>query len=130
MAEPEIGSREWWLVAGLFALRGPVDTILRLLEQQEITRTKARELLFYTARVTGGHWMKPAPEEALPDAPWAKLNWSGDALPDSRAVDKLHRIREAMLRLVSLTRASSMAAVRDLMWPLAERVLEEINKED
>jgi hypothetical protein len=84
MSEPVIGSREWWLVAHLFSLRGPVDSVLRLLEQQEITRGKARELLFYAARVTGGFWMKPAPQETPPDAPWDKLNWCGDAVPERK----------------------------------------------
>ena len=91
MAEPVIGTREWWLVASLFSLRGPVESTLRLLEQQEITRAEARELLFYAARVTGGFWMKPAPEESLPDAPWDKLNWSGDAVPDAGAATSRRR---------------------------------------
>lgn len=82
MSEHEVGSLPWWQTQYLFSLRGPVDSILRLLEQQEITRAKARELIFYVARVIGGHWMQPAPEEGVPRAPWGKLDWCGDAVPD------------------------------------------------
>lgn len=124
MSEPGIGSREWWRVHSLFSLRGPVDSILRLLEQREITRGRAREILFYAARVTGGFWMKPAPEETPPEAPWDKLNWCGDAVSDGGDAAKLARIGEAMRKLIAGLHPESIATA--YMLPVARRVLDEV----
>ena len=62
--EPEaFATNTWWFVAP-FMRRGPVETVLRLLEQEEITRAKALELIEAAAK---GHRM--------PSAPWGELNW-------------------------------------------------------
>jgi hypothetical protein len=63
------GRIEWWTLPA-FIFQGPVDAILRLLEQEEITRGKARELLAY---VFAGC---PHRDRSPPPAPWDKLNWS------------------------------------------------------
>ncbi len=51
--------------------RGPVDAILRLLEQGEITRGKAMELLYQRLRL----FMTIRP------APWDRLNWCDADIP-------------------------------------------------
>ena len=76
--EPEIGTREWWnTITRPFTPRGVVDAILRLLEQEAISRGKARELLAY--------WYNPGPDirrpKPLPAAPWEELNWCDDSTP-------------------------------------------------
>ena len=62
----EIGTRKWFYGTPLWGARGVIDMILRLLEQEEITRAKARELI--EAAWFGGTGQS---------APWDKLNWSG-----------------------------------------------------
>jgi len=59
----KIGTDDWWNSLS-DRPRGPIDAILRLLEQGEISRAKALELI--TARLS---------EEPLQLAPWDKLNW-------------------------------------------------------
>lgn len=61
------GSLDWWRGPG-WAKRGPFDGILRLLQQDEITRGKALELI--RQRITGDLW------DAVTPAPWDKLNWA------------------------------------------------------
>ena len=61
----EVGTQAWFHCAPLWCVRGVADVILRLLEQEEITRSKARELL--QAMVRGF---------PMPPAPWDKLNWN------------------------------------------------------
>ena len=62
----EIGTKKWFQQSPLWCVRGVADVILRLLEQEEITRSKARELLAAMVRC-----------HDIPSAPWDKLNWSG-----------------------------------------------------
>ena len=91
----EPGSSEWWLSPPLM-IQGPVDTILRLLEQEEISRRKALELLAY-------RWAG-CPQDlrhALPPAPWGNLNWCDDR-PDIAA-------REACRRRMKLDGADAQA---------------------
>lgn len=68
------GTEEWWESAPVWGARGIVDTVLRLLEQEEITRSKAREILEdYFGKKPGDVPHVPW----VPRAPWDKLNWSG-----------------------------------------------------
>lgn len=64
---PPIGSLGWWYCSTPFALRGVIECILRLLEQQRITRRKAVGLVRYAMRGYVG--------EAPPSAPWDELDW-------------------------------------------------------
>lgn len=92
----EPGSPEWWLSPPLM-IQGPVDTILRLMEQEEISRRKALELLAY-------RWAG-CPQDlqhALPPAPWGKLNWCDD--PPSNLT-----VREACRQRVPLDGADAQA---------------------
>ena len=92
----EPGTPEWWRSPG-FMIHGPADTILRLLEQEEISRRKALELLAYL------HVGCPQDlNRALPPAPWGKLNWCDDR-PDITA-------REACRRRMKLDGADVVAA--------------------
>ena len=68
--QPEIGTREWYAGAPRWDRRGVVDSILRLLEQEAITRTKAVEMLRYAMDVA---WQ--ASTRLVPPAPWDDLNW-------------------------------------------------------
>jgi hypothetical protein len=68
-----MGSIEWWQQTHRWGLRGTVDTVLRLLEQEEISRKKAGELLVYAEMVPGYPPMMCPPP---PNAPWNKLNWA------------------------------------------------------
>ena len=80
---PEPGSIEWWR-GPLHQLRGPVDTILRLMEQEEISRRKALEAL---ACLYSGQSHGP------PRLPMDRVNWCEDGLPlmpgDSMSRDRL-----------------------------------------
>lgn len=73
----EIGTFKWW-DSPPFAFRGPIDTILRLLEQQEITRAKARELLVFLDSVRHRTRRSRIARRPSPLVPWNKLNWSDD----------------------------------------------------
>lgn len=66
------GTIEWWTQPPLWT-RGPVDSVLRLLQQDAITRSKARELLAY---VFAGC---PHRDQPPPPAPWEELDWCEDA---------------------------------------------------
>jgi hypothetical protein len=77
-AEPEIGTLEWYRTAPQWDQRGVVHSILRLLEQEVITRAKAVELLRYATEVGWqGSTMPPPP------APWNDLNWAPKDEPDA-----------------------------------------------
>lgn len=65
------GSPEWWS-SPAFGLQGPADTILRLLEQDEITRRKALELLEHL------FFCQVSRPKLRREAPWEKLNWCDD----------------------------------------------------
>ena len=102
MTEGEMISPEWWRSPAC-AFRGPVDTILRLLEQEEISRRKALELLAYLYAASpydlrAEHVPPPPP---APWAPWAKLNWCDD-LPDIT-------VRKACRRRMKLGGADAQA---------------------
>jgi hypothetical protein len=68
----EIGSPNWWR-GPAFASQGPVETILRLLEQKTISRSRALNLLQYV--FAGG---AQDHSRVIPSAPWDELNWCGD----------------------------------------------------
>ena len=72
-----IGTKAWFMGEARWTHRGLVHSCLRLLEQQEITRTHCVELLQYTFNTAG--------LTSPPKAPWEKLNWSGDAAPETEA---------------------------------------------
>jgi hypothetical protein len=74
---PEIGTLDWYRTAPQWDQRGVVHSILRLLEQQAITRTKAVELLRYATEVAWQGRTMPAPK-----APWDDLNWAPKDEPD------------------------------------------------
>lgn len=65
--------KRWWYDTATNGHRGIIDTILRLLETEEITRSKAREVLERIARVprTVGTW-GPAEELPLDRLEWAE----------------------------------------------------------
>jgi hypothetical protein len=72
-AEPEIGSRAWWVSTEHWGARGIADCILSLLEAEAISRAKARELLEYMTianTAAASHVYGDVPE-----APWDKLNF-------------------------------------------------------
>lgn len=71
--EPLIGSPQWW-ANGPYRIRGPADSILRLLEQQEISRSKAREMLAWAEHTRWGT-AKLKTHGPHPVAAWDKLNW-------------------------------------------------------
>ena len=60
----QIGTKRWLCGTPLWGARGVIDTVLRLLEQEEITRSKARELI--EAAWNG---------KEIQDVSWDKLNW-------------------------------------------------------
>lgn len=94
----EPGTPEWWRSPG-YIIHGPADTILRLLEQEEISRRKALELLAYL------HCGAPQDlRHALPPAPWDRLNWCDDT-PAGAGLT----VREACRRRVPLDGADSQA---------------------
>ena len=67
-----IGDINWWRTTPLWGSRGVTDSILCLLEREEISRSKALELLmfaFHPRRFVGYESMKP------PEAPWNALWW-------------------------------------------------------
>ena len=73
-----------------FGTQGLVDAILRLLEQEEISRAKARELMhnvavLYARDICCPNCIPPAPDEPL-KAPWAKVDWCDGAGPMLPAV--------------------------------------------
>ena len=73
MPNLRIGSDAWFLREAAFSPRGIVDSILRLFEQQRITRRKAVELIQY--------WYDPLEAKRLGlsgDAPWSELNFYSD----------------------------------------------------
>ena len=45
----KIGSRAWWVSESLWGSRSIIDTISRLLEQEEISRAKAKVMLLRAA---------------------------------------------------------------------------------
>ncbi len=67
--EPEVGSRAWF--EDKYRKRGPVDAILRLLEQEAISRAKALELIVFA---TSSELFSPG---FVPEAPWEELDWGG-----------------------------------------------------
>lgn len=74
----DIGSKEWWCYTDLGGARGLIDSILRLAEQEEISRAKARELLEFAVEVevvryAAAGWEKYVKDP--PSAPWDKLNF-------------------------------------------------------
>lgn len=71
----EYGTNEWWRKAPALGVQGVIDTILRLFEQDEITRNKAKELI--------GDYYRGVP--TIPRAPWDKLNW-GDVETERRNI--------------------------------------------
>jgi hypothetical protein len=83
--QPEIGSWSWWISAERWGTRGIVDCILRLLEQEAISRSKARELLEYMTLLPGRTRravLARTPEKSpvfagsdVPSAPWDELNF-------------------------------------------------------
>jgi len=74
--DPKIGTARWWSEQP-FGVRGPVDATLRLLEQGEISRSKAREMLAWCDKTRfGTARLKMC--GAQPEAPWEKLNWSDE----------------------------------------------------
>jgi hypothetical protein len=72
--QPEIGTRGWYATAPRWDRHGVVDSILRLLVQEVITRTKAVELLRYATEV----WSRSVLQGMVPapTAPWDHLNWA------------------------------------------------------
>ena len=78
-----IGSPAWWSKAPLdIGHGGPLDAVLRLLELDEISRDKAREM------VISCFWE----DGAIPKAPWGKVvygeNHATDALEGARIVSE------------------------------------------
>ena len=70
-----------------FGHQGLVDAILRLLEQEEISRARARELMhdvviLYARGICCPNCVPAAPDKPLV-APWAKLDWCDDAPPQT-----------------------------------------------
>ena len=79
-----IGSRRWWQVTPLYGAQGIADHILRLLEQEAISRRKAGELLAWGEHVRLHADGCPPHCERLsdpPGAPWDTLNWCDDVCP-------------------------------------------------
>jgi len=72
----EIGSHGWWHGEARWALNGIYDSILRLLEQGCITRSKARELVMYAT-------VFPS-REPPPKAPWDELDWKDPEPEDTQ----------------------------------------------
>ena len=69
MSDPwRIGTRRWYALDAKKGPRGVIDHILRLLEQEDISRTKARELIEYAVYADLAH-------EPVPPAPWHLINW-------------------------------------------------------
>jgi len=66
--------RAWMASAPAFGHRGVIETILRLLEQEAITRRKAVELVEAWSRLTAGQEVADADLRA----PWETVTW-GDA---------------------------------------------------
>lgn len=87
--EPEMGSMNWWLHTPVDGIRGIIDTVLRLLEQEAITRGKAREVVEWicneltlirqygrtieTKAAWGNAAWKPPPL-----LPFDELNWNNE----------------------------------------------------
>jgi hypothetical protein len=67
-------TRDWMQTAPAFGHRGVVDTILRLLETEQITRRKAVELVEAWYRLSLGQSV----DDADLRAPWEAVTW-GDA---------------------------------------------------
>jgi len=111
MVKGEPGSPEWWR-SPAFAPQGPADTILRLLEQEEISRCKARELLAYLS-VASHYDLRAEPAPPPPPAPWIKLNWCDD-LPNIT-------VREACRRRMELGGADAQALEHALTMTETER---------
>ncbi len=70
----KIGSVQWFQMTPTFSARGVIETILRLLEQQVITRRKALELIQFA---TIG---RLDTEAQPPPAPWEEQNWAPEAV--------------------------------------------------
>ena len=68
---PEIGTREWLRWEASWGERGLVDAALCLFEQQLISRAKCRNIL-------RGMLVYPQDERAALNAPWERLDWSGE----------------------------------------------------
>jgi hypothetical protein len=77
----EPGGPAWWHEAPIWHPRGIIPTILRLLEQQEITRMKATELLRYWYMESHEAHLRPT---EVPPAPWNNLNWAEPPEPVKR----------------------------------------------
>ena len=85
-----IGSRRWWQVTPLYGAQGIADHILRLLEQEAISRRKAGELLAWGEHVRLHADGCPPHCERLsdpPGAPWDTLNWCDDVCPGDHIVE-------------------------------------------
>ena len=79
MTAPEIGSGRWYTWETRYGPRGVLDSVLRLLEQRLVSRSKARELLEYAV---DGRFNRAG---HAPSAPWASLDWGpGEAETQER----------------------------------------------
>lgn len=67
MPADTIGTQAWWDGEAHFGPRGIAEVILRLLEQEEISRRKAVELLRAMA------WRGVG--DKIPHAPWNAVQW-------------------------------------------------------
>lgn len=63
------GTQSWWDGVSIHGARGIVDAILVLLEREQITRAKARELLLLATGVPRA--------KIVPLAPWDLVEWGG-----------------------------------------------------
>lgn len=93
--EPAPGTLRWWGY-GPYRIRGTVDSILRLLEQQEISRSKAREMLEW-AECTRWGTVRLLAHGAQPSAPWEKLNWCDERTSETTKLSG-HAILQALCR--------------------------------
>lgn len=69
-----IGTQAWWLSADLWGRHGIIESVLRLLEQERISRAKALELIQDAVRYRS----QAVPLTVTPVAPWDELNWCDD----------------------------------------------------
>ncbi len=73
----ESGTKRWWTGESKYGAQGIAESILRLYEQEEISRRKAVELIKYM------EWR----QGEMPDATWDKLMWSP---PEGADVETKH----------------------------------------
>jgi len=86
---PAAGTARWWWVTRFDGPRGTADTILRLLEQEVISRAKARELLEVAVNARQRLKGIAISGEQSPSAPWDRLNWCDDTCPGD-PIAKVH----------------------------------------